>query len=273
MHRVKVESVVKALRILEAHTQGHSRLSLNDLSLETGYTKSTILRQADTLQRYGYLERDLDGYFRLGVQVFVLGRAYSRASSLLELLPSTLRELAKRTGETSAAYKVDGTHRLCLLTIQGEQFIRAAPEAGERMPLYAGASGKVLLAFSDEALFQKVEEATALSPFTESSITNTKKLRKELAFIKRQGYAVSFGERIPMAAACATPVFNGESEIACALSVNGPMERFKKRRIVSLIPILQEEAESLSSRLGYHGEYWKGRNVPKRLINYRLSNE
>jgi len=255
-----VQAVVKALRILDTFSHHQPKLSLDDLSRKTGFYKSTILRQTDTLIKKGYLVRDPDsGKFQLGAKLFILGQIYTRTSSLLEIAPPILKDLALKSGETAAIFVVEGLQRLCLTMVQSPQLIRASLEPGDRLPLYAGASAKILLAYSDDSFVEKVIAETGLKPFTENTVTNPATLWKELTSIRSKGYAVSFGESAPSSAACTVPVFRGEDELVCSLSISGPAERFDKRKLSSVIAMLHKAAETISLRLGYQGEFWNER--------------
>jgi DNA-binding IclR family transcriptional regulator len=263
-----VQAVVKALRILDAFGQQKPKLSLGELSRETGFYKSTILRQADTLVEKGYLVRDPEtGKFQLGAKLYILGQIYGRSSSLLEVVPPILTDLALKSGETTAIFVVEGLQRLCLTMVQSSQFIRAAVDLGDRLPLYAGASGKTLLAYSDNSLVEKVIAATGLKPFTENTITDPETLRSGLASIRRKGYAVSFGESAPSAVACTVPVFGAQDELVCSLSISGPAERFGKEKLTSFITMLREAGEKISARLGYQGDFWRARSSDQARSN------
>ena len=251
-------AVVKALRILDAFSYQQPKLSLNELSLKTGFFKSTILRQTDTLISQGYLVRDPEtGKFQLNAKLYILGQIYASTSSLLEIAPPILKDLASKTGETIAAFISDGLQRICFMISQSTQLLRTAYEPGDRLPLHAGASGKILLAFSDESFLEKVIAQSPLPVFTKNTISDPEKLRHELVRIRRKGYAVSVQEHVRGVAACAVPILRGKDELVSSLSMIGPVERCEQWELPSLVALLHEAAETISVRLGYWGDFWK----------------
>lgn len=252
-----VESVSRALLILEAFTLEQPILSLNDFSKKTGFYKSTILRQIETLLAAGYLVRNREGRYRLGTKLYLLGQIFLRSSSLLDAARPILRAVAEELTETAGIFVVDGIQRVCVAMEQGPHFIRATYETGMKLPLYAGASGKVLLAFSEDSLLQRVVEETGLTAFTKQTITNLTELEAELKRIRKSGYALSLSERVFSAAAVAVPVFGADGQAACSLSTSGPVDRFNNEQIPKMITSLQEASIKLSKELGYLGDYWK----------------
>ena len=79
MSEDRVEAVERALTILEAFREGEEALSLAALAEKTGFYKSTILRLAASLERFGYLARTPTGLYRLGPSLWRLGSLYRRS--------------------------------------------------------------------------------------------------------------------------------------------------------------------------------------------------
>src|SRR3712207_7622677 len=73
MSEDRVEAVERALTILEAFREGEEALSLTALAEKTGFYKSTILRLAASLERFGYFAREPGGLYRPGPTLWRLG--------------------------------------------------------------------------------------------------------------------------------------------------------------------------------------------------------
>lgn len=252
-----VQSVSRALKILEAFSPERPRLSLNDFSKITGFYKSTILRQIDTLLEEGFLVKDPEnGSYWLGAKVYVLGQIFIQSSSLLRAANPILREVVEKLHETTGIFVIDDIDRLCLKALSGPHFIRATIETGQRMPIYAGASGKVLLAFSPDEFVKRVIQETGLQRLTELTITDPAKLKAELEKIRSCGWAISWGERVPSAVTISVPVFGNDENLVCSLSTSGPSDRLTEKIMPDTIRILQLAGRKLSTEIGYHGNYW-----------------
>ena len=196
----RVESVERALSILEAFTAERRALSLAELAEETGLYKSTILRLAVSLDRFGYLRRGPDLRFRLGPALWRLGALYRRSFDLGEAIRPVLRKLVETTGETASFYVIDAAERLCLYRENSPDPMRHHLEEGARLPLGYGAAGHVLsaLGLGDEAA---------------------------KARLAADGSCISHGERNPHVIALAVPVFDAQGMLHGALAISGPKER------------------------------------------------
>ena len=252
-----VQAVSRALKILEAFSPEQPELSLNDFSKITGFYKSTILRQIDTLLNEGFLAKDSEnGRYRLGAKVYLLGQIFINTSSLLKSSDAILKEVVEELRETTGIFVIDEMERLCLKMVSGPHYIRATFETGHRMPIYAGASGKVLLAFSPQSFVNRVIKETGLKRLTELTITDSSELKSELAKIKEQGWSISWGERVQNAITVSVPVFGDDGRIVCSLSTSGPSDRLNKENAPNIVKALQRASLKLSTDIGYHGNYW-----------------
>ena len=252
-------AVARALRLLNAFTFEKHAYTLTELSEQLGFYKSTVHRLVKTLENWGYLRKE-GNKITLGPQVFVLGEIYYHSLDLVHLAEPILQDIAKDSGETAAVYVRDGLNRLCLCRVQSPQHIRDSVEPGQKLPIYTGASGKLLLAFCQDPSVLKALESSPLSPLTVKTITDRATLFQELDKIRETGFAASFGERDLSAAAIAVPIWGERGRLYGSLSVSGPAARFRSEKLLILLEILWKHAEKLSSLLGYSGKFWEEKN-------------
>jgi DNA-binding IclR family transcriptional regulator len=258
-----VEAVLKALDVLDCF-QVQPLLSLKKISDLTGMNKSRIIRLCGTLAAKGYLVYDAEAHhYQLGSRILSLSKVYERSHNLISLARPVLRYLADHTGESASLFIVDGLKRLCLAREEGTFSIRYNIIEGQRMVLYAGAGGKVLLAFGPEELRRKVLRKGHLRELTPRTIQDPKDLEKELEAVRRQGYASSYGERDADVAALAAPIYSHEGNVCAALSIAGPANRFSPEHNVKHLKILLASAERLSRMLGYQGKNSSSPNTSK----------
>ena len=221
----RVESVERALSILEAFSDGTSGLTLAEIAQRSGLYPSTILRLAASLATFGYLTRDHNGIFRLGPALWRLGSLYQSSFDLSTYVRPVLRDLVTASGETAAFYIKSGARRVCLYREHAPRSFRHHVEEGAELPLDRGASARILMAFSGEP----------------GAVYDT---------IRRQGSYVSIGERDPETAAVAVPVFGQQHEFIGALGVTGSLSRMTDEKIASVRAVLISESKALSSTLG-----------------------
>jgi len=221
-----VEAVDRALTILSALQAQQRLLTLHELAQVTGYYKSTILRLVASLEKFGYLRRQKDGRYQLGPACAQLALAHGATVSLKDVLQPAIRDLAETCHETVSFYIRDGKNRVCQFRQNSQRAIRHHVDEGDRLPLDRGAAGLVLLAFDGRT-------------------------GKRFDQIRREGYAVTLGERDPDAAAISAPVFDASDELIGALTISGLRSRFTADAIRQLTKALLRTVSKLEAELGY----------------------
>lgn len=220
----RVEAVERALSLMEAFGESGATLSLAQLSERTGLYKSTILRLAGSLLRFGYLERMENGNYRLGPSLWRLGSLARRSYDLGEFVRPVLHDLVEATGETAAFYVIAGEKRLCLYRLNSPRPVRHHLDEGVLLPIDRGASGRILQAFSG-----------ARGPEHDAT--------------RQRGYYHSRGERDPDVAALSVPVIDTLGNLRGALSVSALVTRFGDDRIPPTVALLLRASEDLGNRL------------------------
>ena len=224
MSNDKVEAVERALAVLEAFHADRPTMTLGEIAVATGFYKSTILRLAASLERCGYLVREENGVFRLGPTLWRLGSIYRAGFNLGGTIRPELRRLVEASGETASFYVREGRSRVCLFRHNSPQSARHHLDEGAELPLNAGASAHVLVAFSDG----RGSRSKA---------------------VQQRGYCISLGERDPQVAAVAVPVFDLGGQFRGALAISGLIGRFKEQERRAALAQLSASADRLRSVL------------------------
>jgi DNA-binding IclR family transcriptional regulator len=154
-----------------------------------------------------------------------------------------MTHLRDEIGETVSLYIRSGNERIRIQAVESTQSIRNVAIVGKTYPLYVGASGKVLLAFSEPSLTDEV-----ISTIEPAGTADQSALRNELLKVRVQGYATSIQERDPAAAALAVPVFDRNGVIA-ALSISGPASRFSCDKMETCLPLLLSSAKHIMQHI------------------------
>ena len=246
----QVDTVARALDILRCFSTREPELSLKALNEKTGLYKSRILRLCGTLKAQHFLIKTSRSTDELGPQVMILGKIYEKTNTLINLAGPILQDLMAATGESTALFILEGNQRFCLIKRDGPSPIRYSIGEGDPLPLYAGAPGKVLLAFAPPEERREILSRTVLKKITSTTITDVNELEREMETIRRQGYAVSRGEVVPEALSLAAPVFDHESRVRLAIQIGAPYQRLTSDKWPEMIPKLLEATERLSIRLG-----------------------
>lgn len=244
-------AVERALDVLWAFVEGPSQMGISQLSRKLGLSKATTHRLVGALVRRQLLSQDpRTALYSLGVAALRLGNAFLKSLDVREAALPVMQDLAQRTGETVNLNIVRDGCRVCIEKVDSVQAVRHFVELGRPEPLYAGASGKVLLAFMDPAEVETVIRR-GLRRLTPRTVTDPDRLRAELAEIRRRGYAVSAGERVDGASAVSAPVRNAQGQVVAGLTVSGPTYRFTHARVRAFITLVLQGAAAVSEALGH----------------------
>src|SRR5262245_13174029 len=186
-----VKSVVKVLDILEHLGTSRRAVSVSDLSRSTGLNVSTAFRLLQTLMGRGYVEQDRNNRgYQLGPRVFQMGSAYLQGSDLASLARPHLEGLRDEVGETAYLVIFSQGEIVQLCKADGKQMVSAMVRPMVREPAYCTATGKVLLAGLSADEFDKYVEDVRLQSFTPQTIRSKPQLRKEIARVRANGYAL-----------------------------------------------------------------------------------
>lgn len=228
-------------------------MGVSELSRRLSLSKGTVHRLLGGLVSRGLLTRGAGGRYRLGPTALRLGSAFLRSLDVRQVALPVMQELARRTRETVNLNVVQGFHRVCIEKVDSDQDVRHFVELGRPLPLFAGASGKVLLAHLDSDTVEAV--LRTVRPLTAHTVTDPARLLAELGRIQRQGYAVSWNERVEGASAVSAPIWDGQSRVVAGLTVSGPSYRFTPAWVRELIPEVVRAAAQVSARLGYAASF------------------
>lgn len=248
-----LKSLRKAIRVLECFSFQEPRLPLTDIARRVGLPLTTTHRILTTLRAVGIVEqegnRDL---YRLGLKLLELGSMVLANMGLhREALPY-IEELARETGETVHLGVFDGSQVVSIEKMDSPHGLASHVTIGKGAPAYCTGVGKALLAFQPDDVVGHVCRL-GLAKHTAQTITDPVRLRRELAQVRAQGYAVDNMEHQPDVRCVAAPVHDHSGRVVASLSVSGPTTRIPRDLIPHLAARVQEVASKLSARLGYTG--------------------
>lgn len=250
-----VQSVERAIAILNAFTVNEPELGVGELSRRLSLAKSTVFRLLSTLEAGGLVSQNPEtGRYRLGAALIGLANNVSVYGDLRRVARLHLQHLANTVQETVSLGILDGHE-----TVNVEQFVppgRLVKEVGwvgRRMPVHSVSVGKAILAFLPEDELTRISKS-ALEPLTTHTITDPDTLRAELTNVREQGYASGFEELEEGLHALSAPIYNQEGRVVAAVSVSGPSYRLTRQRVQQLVPQVIDTALNISRELGYRAQ-------------------
>jgi IclR family KDG regulon transcriptional repressor len=244
-------SLEKGLEILVALYSIRPELSTKEIAEFLNIPLSTTYRYLEILMAKGFLAKDLvTKRIVVGPAIFRFAHAASSHMSLVNLASPHMEKLTVNSGETAFLYVVHGFDAICIGKTEARQGIRMSLPLGSSLPLHAGASAKILLAYQDKAFLESLLKSKGLAKFTENTVTSPRELKQQLAEIRMRGYATSDSEANPGATAIAAPIRGIGGKVVAGLSLGGPSERIHHTGMAVLAEMVVKTAQEISQDLG-----------------------
>ena len=243
-----IQVLERATNLLDALAAQAEPVTLKELARTTGLHPSTAHRILNDMVVGRYVERVDNGLYQLGMRLLELGSLVKGRLNVREAAIDAMRALHKLTGQT-VNLSVQQSDEIVYIDRawserSGMQVVRAI---GGRAPLHLTSTGKLFLCAADARQVRAYATRTGLAGNTRNSITQLDKLERELALVRRHGYARD-NEELEMGVRCiAAGVYDDTGKLVAGLSISAPAERMQDEWISQLV----STARSISEALGY----------------------
>jgi len=243
----------KSLSVLDLLLKKGSAMNITELAEKLEFYPSTIHRILDTLKYWGYVEQDPNTQkYQLGLKLLELGMAKFHQMDLVREATPYLKELVKECNETVHLGVLEEGEVMYLAKEESSQTIRMISYVGKRAPVHCTSLGKVLLAYLSEEERKKILGEKELTRFTENTITDKSKLKKELDKVRKQGFALDLEENEKDIRCIAAPIKNYQGKVIGAISISGPVYRIDINKQNHIKEALLKISNKISKRLGYN---------------------
>lgn len=247
-----VQSVERALDLLEKLVEFTEPVSITELSKQLGLHKSTVHRLLSTLRQRGYVTQDVKtNNYQIGLKLFEIGSAVLNKMDLRAKVRPHLESLRQVTNETIHLGILDDYQVVYIDKVESSEVIRMYSRIGKRVPAYCTSLGKILLAYSAKELIANLLMEKPLLRRTEFTITDPELLTEHLAQVKKQGYSIDNQEQELDIRCIAGPIFNYDGQILAAFSISGPTTRMTEDRVAKLSQLILKYSKEISASFGY----------------------
>ena len=221
-----LQSVDKALDVLNLFEYSDS-LSLTEVALELGCGKTIAFRLLFTLERRGFVLKQEDGRYSLGIRIFNLGNKVHSTKALIPLMRTILAELTAQVNDTvHLVIWQDAQHVVLLDEVLPDQRLIAVEKAFDNRPAHMTSTGMALLSTRSDEDILSYAQNTLFVKKTENSISSLTQLMNDIIFVREQGYAVNNQLYENGVCSIAVPIIKKAGMPAeLAISVSGPAER------------------------------------------------
>ncbi|KAA9165535.1 IclR family transcriptional regulator [Amycolatopsis acidicola] len=217
-----IASVDNTLRILLL-LRDRGTLTLADVAAELEIVRSSAHRLMAMLTYYDFVRQSpVDKSFRMGPALIDIGLTAARTLDIRALARPILAKLAESTGMTAHLVLPRGRDVLFADGVESRRTIRAALRTGTTLPAHVTSAGKALLATLTDQELRRLYGRKPPEALTDKSASSVSALLREMAKVRRDGYAINRGESetgvLAMGVACIIP----EADVHAGLGVSGP---------------------------------------------------
>lgn len=243
-----IAAVTRAVELLDLLAAGPGEMGTNELARRTGLSASTVSRTLATLAAGGLVVHVPEsGRYRLGPRLLRLGHAAVAGLDLRTAARPHLTALVEATGETATISAPGHSDAVTVDFVQSPASVQSVAQLGRPSVAHATAAGKVVLAFGDAAL-----PRGPLPAFTRRTLTEPDALAREVARVRRRGWASAVREREEDLSALAAPIFGPAGRLAGVLGLQGPAPRLDRDAMRRALGPLLARAAAVSHALGWN---------------------
>ncbi len=244
-----IQSISRAMNILEIVIQ-HEPIGVTKVSNITDIHKSTVYRILNTLVHLGYVSQNKDGKYHVGLKLFEIGSKAINNLDLRQTVSPYLKEIQEKTGETIHLGVLDYMEIIYIDKVESDKTIRMHSKIGKRSYAHSTSLGKVILAYSDDDIIERIIKEKGLPKLATNTITEPDEFRNHLQKVNEQGFALDEEENEIGIRCIAAPIFDYSGNVVAAFSVSGPSIRVTREKIMTFKDIVKSYSRQISSALG-----------------------
>jgi IclR family acetate operon transcriptional repressor len=247
-----VQSVDKALMVVELLMRTGEAMTAREIALQTGINRTTGHRLLNALMHRGWIEKEPNSSaYRISLRFLVLSNlSYQQRNVLSEMRP-TLERLSTVSRETVHVGVLDGYSLIHVDKVDSPERVGVSSKIGTRTIAHVASLGKAILAASSqEAIDAYVSHATRLPP--PDGLTDPAWLLDDIQRTRVRGYSIDDEEDSVGVRCIGAAIIAGNGEPVFAISITGPAGRFTMDRARQCAPSLMEATALLSRDFGWN---------------------
>lgn len=226
----------------------HETISSHQVAEAVGVSKTAAFRLIATLLDRGFLRKAPGRQYAMGPVLVHLVRRFQESQDIVSIARPVMKALHAETRESIFLSVPSGRGSYLLVAgLESPQPVRWVGKIGEQSALFAGSGGKAHLASLPDPEIEALLENADLVAYTTHTITDKAALWEDIRRIRRQGYAISYGERYIDACGISVPIVNYRGTGVAVLSIYLPMVRAE--RLGELIAKAVQGARTISELL------------------------
>ncbi len=243
-----VPAIEKCFSILSLMAETKQPFGFNEVVRKLGLNKSTVFNILHTLNNLGILEKGPDGLFRLGPNLFVLGKAAAGGSDLIQTVHPYLESINKELKLSTFLGILSDNKVIIIDKADGAHRIKISSEIGMRIPIFAGVAGKALLSQLPETEIDQLLSENTPKPYTQHTIIDQAAYKREILSAKKAGIAYDREEYIEGLMALAIPLKTYRDDLIATIWAVGLKQEFREDGMQKIETFLLEMVTEINHR-------------------------
>ena len=248
--RHSIQSVDRALYLLETIAEAGGEATLTDLATRTGLNISTCHHLLATLIKRGFAAK-VQGrrLYALGPRILYLSHACLQVDLPRRAQPY-LEAINRATGETVHLAGLQGDNVMTLAVREARHAVRVdTGKIGKVEAPHATSVGKAMMAWLPEDEIRRIL-GQSLKRFTDKTITDIPELLESLRHVRRNGYAIDREEFLPGVVCVGAAIRDQAGTVIGAISASTPAMRATEEHIGLMRDEISAATRALSAEFG-----------------------
>jgi IclR family pca regulon transcriptional regulator len=244
-----VQSLERGLAVIKVFSSERAALTLSEIAERTGLTRAAARRFLLTLRELGYVQSD-GRLFSLRPRILELGYSYLSSLPVWEIARPHLEDLANQVRETTSASVLDGTDIVFVARVETNRIMSMTLSVGSRLPAWATAMGRVLLADLGPQRLDDYFRHAVLQPLNERTVTDEGRLREIIADARENGWTLVDQEVEEGLRSLAVPIMSHRGRAEAALTVCSHASRVSVERVMEeFLPLVRQTSSKITTEL------------------------
>lgn len=249
--RGSVQSVDRALTLLEGLARSTGGVPLTELAAGAGLNISTCHHLLATLIKWGYVAKAPGRRYALGARGLHLGQAFLKQVDLPRRAQPFIERINDETGESVHLAVLQGDSIITLMKREGRHAVRVdTGSVGASDAAHATATGKAMLAWLPEHEIRRILSLSRMTAFTPNTITDADALIEQLRLVRRNGHAMDREEFQPGVVCVGAAIRDHLGAVVGAVSASTPTLRASDEHLGRMREAVMTAARALSAEFG-----------------------
>lgn len=244
-----MSSLDKMLSLLDVFTPAAPVWATDDLIRYSGVPASTCYRYIKALHSAGLLARVANGSYVLGPRVLEMDRTTRLCDPVYIAGTPVIRRLTAETGYSSLLCMLFSDSIMCVQEALAENAPSVLFSRGQRRPLVAGASAKIILAHLPVHQLRTIFSRHRKSIASVGLGADWEGFRQILREIKQTGHVMTYGEYNHGILSIAAPLFNRSGDVLGSLALAAAESEIGAAEFQKLAGRVVEASREVSQRI------------------------